>query len=293
VVPYASHETVIRAHHKLELAKACGRVGLATPATSEATELELGRWLPPYLVKASLHAPLSGEGGPARLNARIVHDSATAACRAAEIRAAGSIPLLQELVQGQLMACALVADRSGEIIARTAQLAQRIWPLDVGVSARARTVELDITLWDRIAALMRELGWFGLVELQFVVPSDGPPRLIDLNGRFYGSLALAVAAGPNLPAIWAALATDRIPPLSARPLAGLRFQWMEGDFRRALEERHGGIARDVWSCLSYSPGAVHSVWSKRDPRPLMHGIAVLPRRLAQRFGVSNRRRNGE
>lgn len=282
VVPYAAHADVVRAHDKLELARASGRAGLPTPATSEATERELARWRPPYLVKASLHAPLSDDDGPARLNAMIVDDPAVAARRATEIRAAGSVPFLQELVRGQLMAYGLVADRAGQIVAGVAQQAEATWPLDIGVSTRARTVKLDPTLREGIAALLRELGWFGLAQLQFLVPADRQPRLIDLNGRFYGSLALAVAAGPNLPAIWASLATDRTPPPSEDPLDGLRFQWMEGDLRRAVAERRGGITRDVWSCLGYSRGAVHCVWSPRDPLPSVRGIAILPRRTIKR-----------
>ena len=293
VVPYASHDRVLRAHDKLELAKASTRVKLATPATSEASELELARWRPPYLVKASLHAPFANEGGPARLNAAVVHDRVSATRRAEQIRAAGSVPFLQELVRGQLMACALVTNRAAEIVAAVAQRAEATWPTDVGVSARARTVDIDPGLWQQIAALVRELGWFGLAELQFLVPADDEPRLIDLNGRFYGSLALAVAAGPNLPAIWATLATNRMPLPSNGPVAGLRFQWMEGDIRRALAERRGGIIDDIWSCLTYSRGAVHCIWSARDPRPSMHEIAVLPRRATMRGLSARRRANGE
>ncbi|MHB8693935.1 MAG: ATP-grasp domain-containing protein [Solirubrobacteraceae bacterium] len=62
---------------------------------------------------------------------------------------------------------------------------------------------------ERIGALAREVGWFGLAELQFMRPADGTPRLIDFNSRLHGSLALSVAAGLNLPHTWAMLVTGR------------------------------------------------------------------------------------
>lgn len=281
LVPYADHERVVRAHDKLELARAAADVGLGTPRTSEATAAELGRWRPPYLVKASLHAPLGDPGGPARLNPMIARDSELAARRVAEIRGAGSVPFLQELVSGGLLAFAAVTDRSGTVIAQSAQLAEATWPPRVGVSVRARSVRPDPQLSAAVARLLGELGWFGLAQLQFIQPAGGGPALIDFNGRFYGSLALAVAAGPNLPAIWAALATGaEAPPAPApAPAPGRRYQWLAGDLRRAVVERRGGLARDVWGSFRYAPGAVQSVVSRRDPRPALQRLGTVPGRI--------------
>ncbi|MEO6500465.1 MAG: hypothetical protein ABIQ09_00975 [Jatrophihabitantaceae bacterium] len=124
--------------------------------------------------------------------------------------------------------------------------------------------------------------------MQFIVPADGIARLIDLNGRFYGSLALAVRAGANLPATWAALATGRwaepVEPMTAG--GGVRYSWWEGDLRRALVERRGGLARDLAGALGAGIGAVHSVGRWRDPAPeLARARSLLAdRRAADRRG---------
>jgi CelD/BcsL family acetyltransferase involved in cellulose biosynthesis len=150
------------------------------------------------------------------------------------------------------------------------------------VSARAHTLPADPRLAEAAQNLLGELGWFGMAQLQFVLPAEGEPCLIDFNGRFYGSLALATASGTNLPAIWAAMATGRTPPTPRGPTLGLRYQWLEGDLQRAVVERRGGLARDLWSCLRYSRGAVHSIWSARDPGPARHYLATLPGRAVRR-----------
>jgi predicted ATP-grasp superfamily ATP-dependent carboligase len=118
-----------------------------------------------------------------------------------------------------------------------------------------------------VGALLVELGWFGLVQLQFIEPPDGAPQLIDFNGRFYGSMALALAAGVNLPALWASVATGgRVPPRTdGRP--GVRYQHLEGDLQAARAERRGGLTRAMAGCLIYAVRARHSILSLRDPLP--------------------------
>ena len=74
-----------------------------------------------------------------------------------------------------------------------------------------------------------------------------------------------MAAGLNLPAIWASLLLGE--PFEARGYrAGVRFREEKGDPRAILAEiRHGNprAARD----LLPRRGTVHAVWSLRDPRP--------------------------
>jgi predicted ATP-grasp superfamily ATP-dependent carboligase len=273
-VPYAEHERVVAALDKLELARAADAAGLRVPRTAEASAGELERWTPPLLVKARLHAPVLGATGPARLEPGIAADREDAEGRIARIREAGGAPVLQELVHGRLLACSAVADGEREIVAAVAQIAERTWPPDVGISARARTAVLEPELADGVRRLLVELGWFGLAQLQFILPDGGEPQLIDLNPRFYGSLELAVASGPNLPAIWARLATARESPPAAPPAVGLRYQWLEGDLRRAMRERRGGLLRDLAETFAYASGAVHSVSSLDDVRPAIRYAAM-------------------
>ena len=116
--------------------------------------------------------------------------------------------------------------------------------------------------------MLHDLDWWGLANLQFLAPSDGgAPRLIDFNGRFYGSLAMARAAGCDLPVLWARAALDPSTspgePVTGTP--GVRYQSLEEDLRRAVVERRGGLSRDVTDTLRTARGAVHSTWSAGTP----------------------------
>jgi predicted ATP-grasp superfamily ATP-dependent carboligase len=284
IVPYPPHENVLRMLDKLELNRAAERVGLEVPFTVEASEAELERHAPPYVLKARVHAPFVEAEGPSRIATRFVPDRDIAQAVAAEMRAGGGVPLVQELVQGRLIAFVVVADRESRVVARAQQLADRIWPPLCGVSSRAHTVAIDEPMAARVQALLEELEWTGIAELQFMQPVGSAPKLIDINGRCYGSLALAVEAGVNLPAIWAALATGRPTPPGGDARPGVRYQWLEADLRRALVERRRGLVRDLADCIrSAGGGTVHSIWDPEDRRPLLRAIRSLAARGLRRL----------
>jgi predicted ATP-grasp superfamily ATP-dependent carboligase len=221
----------------------------------------------PFVVKARVHACPDRPGAPPRVDTNVVVGGAQARRRVELIRRLGAEPHVEEFCEGPLLAySAVTGPGGGPVVADSMQVASRIWPPGAGASCRATTVAVDEELAARAADLFVHLGWFGLAELQFVRGRDGVPRVIDLNGRFYGSLSLAVAAGANLPAVWAALATGRpAPPARAQP--GVRYQWLEADLRRAGRERRGGRARDVAGTAWFAMGAVHSIARAADPLP--------------------------
>ena len=98
--------------------------------------------------------------------------------------------------------------------------------------------------------------------------------MIDLNPRFYVSMTLAVAAGLNLPAIWASLLLD-LPFETCGYRVGVRFRHDQDDPRAILSElRRGrlGVARD----LLPRRRTVHAFFSILDPGP---GLRVLRQEL--------------
>ncbi|MEU4511059.1 ATP-grasp domain-containing protein [Nonomuraea wenchangensis] len=277
IVPHAGHRQVVRAIDKQELSEAAGSVGILTARALDPSALDpsaLAGERPPLVVKSRLHAHPERPGAPPRIDTLVVPGAEAARRRVDEVRRLGGEPRVEEFHEGRLMAYSAVTAGGGRVVCDCMQVASRIWPPGAGASCRAETVRVDPALSDRAARLLAALGWFGLAQLQFVVPEDGRPRLIDLNGRFYGSMALATAAGANLPAAWAALAVGHdVPPTRARP--GVRYQWLEGDLRRAAVERRGGLLLDLAGTLRFAAGAVHSTLSLRDPAPALARIRAM------------------
>jgi hypothetical protein len=272
LVPYPAHDIVLSSFDKLNLAQAATAAGISTPAPMTAVNPALSP-TGKVIVKARFHAVLDRQGSPPRIDGRAVSSVAERDRRVAEILGAGGLPLVQEHVDGTLMSLAILLDARGEVIARAQQESELIYPPWIGVSVRATTVPIDEDLATRTVAMLRDLGWTGLAQLQFLVPADGVPRLIDFNGRFYGSLALAISAGANFPALWANSAIGRaVEPADAAP--GFRYQWLWGDMRRAFVERRGGLARDLLQTARFARGATHSVWGAGDRTPSARYLGI-------------------
>jgi predicted ATP-grasp superfamily ATP-dependent carboligase len=282
-VPYPHHRTVEYAHDKLMLAHAAAGAGVATPRTVEATEEELAAIEGPVIVKARMHWVPGAVGTPGHMEAMLAPGRAEATRRAAQISVAGGRPLLQDNVEGDLLAYVAMVAPGGSVLAHIQQLADRRWPPLTGVSARAVTTRVDDSLARHVKLLLDDLGWFGLAELQFLRPDGEEPQLVDLNGRFYGSMALALASGINLPAIWANLATGRPFSVPGTARSGTRYQWLEGDLRRSWIERRGGLACDAWNTVVHAPRAAHSIWSASDPWPAIRHSGRLIGRAVRKF----------
>ncbi len=115
-------------------------------------------------------------------------------------------------------------------------------------------------------------------DLRARVPrvADGRYATIDLNPRVYGSLALAIAAGANLPAIWVGLLQgERRPPVVAR--AGLHYRWEEGEVRALLRAVVAGRSDELMAVLRPQR---HTAWAftrALDPGPLVARTIVLGR----------------
>jgi predicted ATP-grasp superfamily ATP-dependent carboligase len=266
VVPYAEHTSVVRSIDKLEMTRAAERAGLAVPRTSEARDEEVAALEEPTIVKPRLHSVLQ-PGAPGRLDTVIARSPEEARRAVAVIRAAGVEAILQEVVDGELVSFQAVMDRDGRMLAPVQQRSPRTWPPDSGSAARSHTVAVDPSLARRVERLFRDLGWFGLAQLQFIAPRGAEPRLIDLNGRFYSSLALAVASGVNHPGIWARLATGMPVDSEREARRGASYQWFSRDLRDSwrLEGPRGAL-----DAMCVSATSVHGAWSPRDPWPAVN-----------------------
>jgi predicted ATP-grasp superfamily ATP-dependent carboligase len=187
--------------------------------------------------------------------------------------------LLQARIDGQLGAISGVA-QNGRVVAALHQRSIRVWPPGAGVSSFAETVEADPALEADVARLIGALSWSGIFQTQFIHGADGA-HLIDLNPRVYGSLALATAAGVNLPAIWAAVVTGSpIEPSSYR--VGVHYRSDELDIRSLLHlARHGRPAAAAAGMLPRR-GTAHSVLALSDPAPGLTSLAKLGRYALRR-----------
>lgn len=183
--------------------------------------------------------------------------------------------LAQPYVSGGLGAIAGVAWH-GELVCVSQQAAERIEPPFAGASAYARSVPVDPILLAAAERFLGAVGWSGLWEIQFLGAPDDPVA-IDFNPRFYGSLALAVASGLNLPSIWVDLLLGREPRIAPyRP--GRRYRAEARDAKLMLRALRGRRLAEAAAIAVPRRGTTHAVFSWRDPAPALHLIRRAVRR---------------
>jgi predicted ATP-grasp superfamily ATP-dependent carboligase len=100
-----------------------------------------------------------------------------------------------------------------------------------GPSALAETIEIDPQLLHWTAALMKAIGFSGPAMAEYKIDRrSGQPYLMEINGRFWGSLLLAIAAGQDLPYLyWKMLSGMEIQPEETTYRVGVRGRYLVGD----------------------------------------------------------------
>lgn len=86
-------------------------------------------------------------------------------------------------------------------------------PQKGGGSSYRKSVEIDPQLLRHSLKLLQELNWTGVAMVEYKYDkSSGAAVFMEINGRFWGSLPLAVAAGMDFPAwLFDMLVNDRLP----------------------------------------------------------------------------------
>jgi hypothetical protein len=121
-------------------------------------------------------------------------------------------------------------------------------PAGSGSSACESTVP-DPDFCDQVEGMLEAIGWRGLFMVELLRDADGTPWFIELNGRAWGSMALARAGGLEYPAWAARLALgDSLGELLApRVVAGRRARHLGRELKHvAIVVRGSNSAAVPW-----------------------------------------------
>ena len=150
----------------------------------------------------------------------------------------------------------------------------RTYPVDAGIGCLVESVHEPALVDEGLAALQR-VGWTGFALMQFKHdPRDGRFKLLEINPRTSSWNLLAAACGVNLP--WIACRDAMgLPPLAPpRQRNGLRYLYLENDWRAFLDYRRRGEL-STWGWLaSMRRVRVCQLLALDDPGPFLHDLSV-------------------
>jgi protein-tyrosine-phosphatase len=222
----------------------------------------------------------STNGARDKMNVMYAHDRAELMHLAkASIDKIGSV-IVQEYFRGAGVGVELLADR-GEIIYAFQHKRLHELPLTGGGSCLRESVAVRPELLGHAEKLMRAVSWHGVAMVEFKLDeATGDSRLMEVNGRFWGSLPLALAAGADFPYFLLQLHTHgaRPDPVADAPQIGVVSRKLADDLYWYVQvlkpdqdeplitwPTRSSALRDA--LLVFSPRHRFDVQTMDDPRP--------------------------
>jgi predicted ATP-grasp superfamily ATP-dependent carboligase len=142
--------------------------------------------------------------------------------------------LLQERITGPGIGVFSCYNR-GKPLAFFSHRRLREKPPSGGVSVLRESIPLSPMARDISTQLLNHLQWHGVAMVEFKMDDrDNIPKLMEINGRFWGSLQLAIDAGVDFPALLiATLGKEEVAPVESYRL-GVKTRWLMGDLDSLL-----------------------------------------------------------
>jgi hypothetical protein len=151
----------------------------------------------PWMVKPALAVELSA-GRLRRRTGKIAHGQVAARATASDI---GGPTLAQPLIQGTGEGVFGLATATGPVAVSAHQRVRMMNPRGSGSSACRSVAVAQELVWP-VRQFLNVTGWRGIFMIELLRDANGTPWFMELNGRAWGSMALACRRGLAYPA-WA------------------------------------------------------------------------------------------
>jgi predicted ATP-grasp superfamily ATP-dependent carboligase len=229
-----SHESVLRVIDKSETLKLAKDAGVPIPKTfyprNKEDVIDVSASVTYPAVIKPRRSFVWGKNGVAKYSRPLyVNSSSDLISTYAKVETDFPAPMIQEFVPGHNISVALLFER-GEPRAACFIRVRRTLPVTGGNSVLRESIPPDPMLLRYASNLLKRLNWHGVAEVEFKIDSrDSTPKLMEINGRFWGSMNVAIESGVDFPYLMYLLAKgEQVRPVF-RYRIGVKFRWLNAD----------------------------------------------------------------
>jgi predicted ATP-grasp superfamily ATP-dependent carboligase len=278
----APQEMLLQAFDKVRTLDAARACEVDAPSTRVPASLEEARQAAselgfPCVVKVRFSNAWDGTGFLEDPGPGYAKDMAELTAAVQARRQGAQWPIIQGFVPGQGKGVFALCDRGRAVAWFAHERLRDVRPSGSGSSLR-RSAPLDPRLLAPAERLLKALQWHGPAMVEFRDDGAHSPYLIEVNGRFWGSLQLAVSAGADFPQWWAEILQGRPVERRTSYATGVTLRWVWGDVKRFLyilagappgyPGRYPTILQGVRELLGRQPSGTHSeTWQPDDRWP--------------------------
>lgn len=277
-IPFPDVDTFRAICDKGRVLEAARELGIRTPRQQEIRSPHGGQALRlelPVVLKPARSVYSAPDGTLGKTSVAWAR-SAEAVGAALESYPPAAFPVLaQEVIAGPGIGV-FVLVHDGRLLASFAHRRIREKPPSGGVSVVRQSEPMDPELLDRSLALLSRFGWSGVAMVEYKVDErTGEAVLMEVNGRFWGSLQLAIDAGVDFPRILADAALGRpVEPVTGYRMVRTRWFWGDTDHLLAVWRDSNGSGSGKLSTLlawvrAFAPGVRTEVFRWTDIRPFL------------------------
>jgi len=290
-LPIAAYDNLLFARDKLKVLRRAEALGIPTPKTYDIKSIDEIDPLTMQLQYPVVVKPRVGSGSAGRY---YVSEPSHLSPALQRLLLSGQLPLVQERLpaDGAGIGASFLLDQEHQVRASFVHRRIREYPVEGGPSTLR-----DSIIHDRVRAdgarLLQNLHLTGVAMVEFKIDSrDGKAKLLEINPRFWGSLALAIKAGVNFPFLLTlmALELDFSPVLDYK--LGRVCRWLlPGDILHFLKNPGRWHLKPSFFQFR-KPNLAYDILDIKDPLPILGSVlALLPFYLSEDF-VHIRTRRG-
>ncbi len=289
-----THAELLRAFDKDATTKLAASLGVAVPLSTVISNSEEATRTAQEITYPVVLKPRSSEElssfGKVRTTGRprYARDAGEFHSAYQDLSSRASAVMVQQYVAGEGAGYFALMNH-GELRAEFAHRRIRdVYPTGSGSAVRV-SVRPPPQIREASLAILKALNWHGIAMVEFRHVDGEAPVFLEVNGRFWHSLALPIYSGVDFPALLATMAEQGDVEPVGEYKVGVRCRWLLGDLRHLAEVWRGAPAgypgtypgrfSTLAAVLTPVPGTFHDLFTWDDPLPELGDWINFDRRI--------------